>query len=324
MAGSSGNSPAARRARNSSIEPTPVLRKSRSRRASAAAELGDDPAHEVRLLAVGDRADVRQARQHRQPAAAEVEDVHAELGRAVGQREGQQHRPQRAGLARPRPADHREVTRGTREVDGQRIAALQVGPVDHADGDAQGLRAQGHRETTSGPDGGPAEQLVERRGRAQRGQPHAVRRRARARPSRRSSCRAPWAPPVPPRALAPRRRRRNPPARPGIGGRGGVVRNAAPSSRPPWPGRSRWDRRRTRPGTAPARRCPWRGTPSRARTATGGRPAPPGPRATRQRRRCAARCGRTGASPARAAGPRRAAARPAAGACRASARAARS
>ena len=38
--------------------------------------LRHDPAHDVRLLAVVDRADVRQARQHRQPAAAEVEDVH--------------------------------------------------------------------------------------------------------------------------------------------------------------------------------------------------------------------------------------------------------
>ena len=84
------------------------------------------------------------------------------------------------------------------------------------------------------------------------------------------------------------------------------------------------DRRRTRPGTAPARRCPWRGRPSRARAATGGRPALPGPRATRQRRRCAARSGRTGASRGRAAGPRPAAARPAAGGCPATGPAARS
>ena len=242
----------------------------------------------------------------------------------VGEREGQQHRPQRAGLARPRPADHGEVTRGVREVDVSGSRRCRYGRSTTPTGTRSVPPGAGHRETPSGPDGGHAEQLVEGRGRVQRGQPHAMRGRSRARPSPRSSCRAPWAP----SGIASERRRRASAADP----TGPARKRWAPARcrrcrarrSGARPGRPRSGRRRTRPGTAPAHRCPWRGRPSRARAATGGRPAPPAPRATRQRRRCAARSDRTGASRARAAGPRRAAARRAAGGCRASGPAARS
>ncbi len=168
MAGSSANSPAARRARNASTEVTPASRNSRSRRPSAATQLGDGAAHEIDLLPVGDRADVRQPGERPQRAAAEVEHVHADLRRGVGEREAEDHRREPARLARPRPADHREVAGRAGEVDDERVAPLQVGPVDQADGACSVPRP-----------GRATEHLVQGRRRGQRRQPDAVRGRPR-------------------------------------------------------------------------------------------------------------------------------------------------
>ena len=123
------------------------------------------------MLPVRDRADVGQTGEHRQPTAAEVDDVHAELVRPVGEGEGEHDRPHRPGLARPGPADHGEVTGGVREVDRKRVAALQVRPVDHADGHLQRPAGHGYRETPSRPDRRHAEHLVEGWRRVQWGQP---------------------------------------------------------------------------------------------------------------------------------------------------------
>ena len=137
MAGSSGNSPAARRVRNSSTDPTPASAEQPLPPGQHGRQLGDGPPHHVRLPAARDRTDVREVGEHRQAAAAEVQHVHAQLGRRVGEREGEQRRAQRPGLARTRAPDHREMPRGVGEVEHQRVASLLVGAVDQADGDAQ-------------------------------------------------------------------------------------------------------------------------------------------------------------------------------------------
>ena len=120
-------------------------------------QLGDGAAHEIDLLPVGDRAHVRQPGERAQRAAAEVEHVHADLVRGVGEREAEDHRGEPARLARPRPADDREVPGRAGKVDDKRIAPLQVGPVDQADGHLQ-------RDPLRG-------QLVQRRWRGERRQP---------------------------------------------------------------------------------------------------------------------------------------------------------
>jgi hypothetical protein len=113
---------------------------------------------------------VRQPGERAQGAAAEVEHVHTDLGRGVGEREAEDHRGQAARLARPRPADDCEVPGRARKVDDKRIAPLQVGTVDQAHGHLQ-------RDPLRG-------QLVQRRWRGERRQPDPVRGRALARQRR--------------------------------------------------------------------------------------------------------------------------------------------
>ena len=56
--------------------------------------------------------------------------------------------------------------------------ALQVRPVDHTDGNTEAAAGHRRHEAPPRPDDGPAEQLVERWWRVERGQPHTVRRRS--------------------------------------------------------------------------------------------------------------------------------------------------
>ena len=218
-------------------------------------------------------------------------------------------------LPAPRAADHGEVPGPAGQIDDERVAALLVGPVDQPDGapaagcagaqrargPAPAARARAPRPAAAGRPAGAARPG----GRAGRCPAIAAMTVSRTvGPSAVSSLRrgAVARPPVRPA-----------PARPGTGGPA-AARGAGPArAAAPCP-----DRTRTPRGTGRARRCRWRGTPSRARTAAGARPARRGRPGTPRRRTCAARCGRTGATPARAAVPRRGAARPAAGAARAS------
>ena len=166
-------------------------------------------------------------------------------------------RPHRPGLARPGPADHGEVTGGVREVDRQRVAALQVRPVDHADGHLQRPAGHGYREAPSRPDRGTPSTWSRGGARIQRGQPHPVCRRSP--PDHRRDHR------VEHRGAVRLRLRRRPRAvRPAPARRGKrwARRGAGGPAAGPDRRRRRSGRRRTRPGTGPARPSPWRGRPS--------------------------------------------------------------
>ena len=135
-------------------------------------DLGDQPLHDLGLLAPGHPADVRQVPQ-REQRAGEVEAVELHLGGRVPQRERGHERPQRGRLARPWPPDDTDVATGPGEVDDERLPALLVGQVDGPDRDAQ-LGPVG-AQAPAGALADAAEQHVEGLGRVERGQPHLVR-----------------------------------------------------------------------------------------------------------------------------------------------------
>ena len=140
-------------------------------------DLADRAADRGRVEPAGDPADVWQVPQAEQLPAAEVEAVHLDLGGRVGQGEPEDQRAQRHRLAALRAADDGDVPVGAVEVEPQHVAALQQRLVDERDRHLQrpAQPGVGDAQAAARLDRDRAEQLVDRRRRAQRRQPHLVR-----------------------------------------------------------------------------------------------------------------------------------------------------
>ena len=273
------------------------------------AQLAHDPRHRLLVELAGDAADVRRAVERVQQAAAEVDAVDLRLRRACGARSA----PRRA-CAAPcscRCAASRRPRRGRR----RRRDRASNGSVRCSDGrSSRPTRARRPSARSPPRHHGSSESTASSDSASGSGATHTWCTGGWSPASRSTSTCSSLGPP------GARRLRRAPAARdrrsPASNARTGA--GASTGAR-----RARAGRMPARRGTARTSRCRPSGSRGRAATAAGRRPACPARAWTRSRSRCAGTGGSAGGSPGRAGGPRRAAARTAAGGCRATGRRAR-
>ena len=104
---------------------------------------GHDALREIGLEPIGHRSDVWQRADPGEAATTEVQPVDLHPGWWPGGGQCECERAQCRRLARPRPADHRDVAARPVEVHDQGVAALLERPIHHADGHGEGVR-RGH------------------------------------------------------------------------------------------------------------------------------------------------------------------------------------
>ena len=125
--------------------------------------LGDGPAHQVRIRGRCHRTDMREGRERRERATAEVQAIQLHLFGCVGAGQRGNQRPDRGGLARLRRSDDRDMACRPGQLDDQGVTTLVERPVDKTDRNRQ--------QTAT-----VTEQSIQRGRLGQRWQPHPVRR----------------------------------------------------------------------------------------------------------------------------------------------------